>query len=108
MFSDKFQGKFATHYQGHLERISDFLRTGPGIWWKKTDRGVEFLDGSNENDTRQKGPTLMHFRSTSMAEIDLHLVQAWEECLTNKVQLPAKAIRYYNSTGDLNSIHEVS
>ena len=36
-------------YQVHLERISDFLSKGEGIWWKHT-LGIEFLDGSDQNN----------------------------------------------------------
>ncbi len=53
----------SNHYQAHLQRISDFILTGPGVWWRKTSEGVEFLDGSQEDDFRTVGPPLMHYRS---------------------------------------------
>lgn len=42
VFSHNFQHKFATHYQAHLEHISNFLVAGPGVWWKETSEGVDF------------------------------------------------------------------
>jgi len=26
--------KHSTHYQAHLERISDYLKFGQGVWWE--------------------------------------------------------------------------
>ena len=30
-------------HQAHLERISDFLLPGPGVWWKHSEDRIEFL-----------------------------------------------------------------
>lgn len=63
--------KFSEHYQAHLERISDYLLPGPGVWWKPTTQsGIMFLDGSNEDEHRLNGPTLQHFRSMSSPDIE--------------------------------------
>ncbi len=66
--------------QAHLERISDFLITGPGVWWRKTSEGFEFLDGTLEGEFYTLGPPLMHYRSHSLSDIDLYLLQQWERC----------------------------
>ncbi|KAI8493207.1 hypothetical protein Bbelb_292110 [Branchiostoma belcheri] len=29
------------HFQPHLERLSDFLESGEGVWWRKPERGLE-------------------------------------------------------------------
>ena len=34
----------SVHYQAHLERISDYLLQGPGVWWRYVENGVEFFD----------------------------------------------------------------
>ena len=34
----------ASQWQAHLERISDYLLPGKGIWWNETDKGIEFYD----------------------------------------------------------------
>jgi len=31
-----------TQHQAHLERISDYLKFGPSVWWKATTEGIEF------------------------------------------------------------------
>jgi hypothetical protein len=38
--------KTPTHHQAHLERISDFLLLGKGVWWTQTSDGIEFFDGA--------------------------------------------------------------
>ena len=36
--------KYPYAYQAHLERISDFLLSGEGAWWRNTVSGIEFID----------------------------------------------------------------
>ena len=79
--------KVSDHYQAHLERISDYLLCGPGIWWKEKPDGILFLDGCSENDCQADGPILQHFRSMSSAGLDLHLNQQWEACLSSGMYL---------------------
>eukprot|EP00731_Ephydatia_muelleri_P009736 Em0005g322a len=76
-------------YQSHIERISDYLVCGPGVWWKTTNDGVEFFDGDFEDDYRDVGPTMHHFRSSSLVDIDALLLEQWEQCITENIQLPA-------------------
>lgn len=94
----------SSHYQAHLERISDYVAKGPGVWWKHTTKGIEFLDGDSEVDHKTEGPNLMHFRSVSMADVDFYLHEQWEACCTSKVQLPATMIRHYAANGELTSL----
>ena len=94
----------SVHYQAHLERISDYLVLGPGVWWKKVSQGVMFLDGTSEEDFRDVGPSLQHFRSTSLTDIKLYLHQKWEACCSCGVELPATSVRYYGQDGILESI----
>lgn len=96
----------AQHYQAHLEQISDYLIHGPGVWWKETPEGIMFLDGSNESDYQDAGPTLQHFRSTSLSQIDLYLQQQWEVCCNSGVMLPATYLRFYGQDGTLEHISE--
>lgn len=74
--------KVSEHYQAHVHlehiiMISDYLLRGPGIWWKQTPQGIVFLDGSDEKEYQDNGPTLQHFRSMSSIEVELqaHLLQ---------------------------------
>ena len=61
--------KKSSHYQAHLERISDYLATGPGVWWRKTAKGIEFFDGENKLQARQPGPQLSHYHSKTISDI---------------------------------------
>ena len=98
----------SSHYQAHLERISDFLLPGHGVWWRQTLDGIEFLDGDAENDFNAEGPGLMHFRSSSTSDVDYHLYQQWQKCIDESIPLPALEIRQYDSNGDLESIAPAS
>ena len=92
------------HYQAHLERISDFLSKGEGIWWKKHALGIEFLDGSNQGDYHSLGPKLMHFRSCSLEDVDRYLHENWEMCIGQKIPLPALHIRTYGTDGEFEDV----
>ena len=96
--------KFSAHYQAHLERISDYLVPGPGIWWRRCLGGVEFLDGSTEPNYKETGPQLHHFRSKSTTDIELDLFEKWESICSSNTQLPATHIRCYNKQGSLQLI----
>ena len=91
---------FSIHYQAHLERISDYLIQGPGMWWKYVEKGVEFFDVVNIPNTCTS-PSIHHFRSTTMADVDMYLLKNWEKCLDEKVQLPAHFIRTYGHTHNI-------
>ena len=93
-------------YQAHLERISDFLVSGPGNWWREVDNGIEFFDVS------LPGPSfpphqMFHYRSTNLTDIHLHLLSKWEECIDNKISLPAAYIRTYTLAGSIHSIQTI-
>lgn len=86
--------KAPTQYQVHLERIGDYIMEGEGIWWQKVDAGIEFFDITS-NTHSPKGPQIMHFRDTSLSDVDHNLLTKWEKCLSERVTLPAMSIRYY-------------
>ena len=88
-------------YQAHLQAISDFIACGEGVWWCQILSGVEFFDGPDEPSTRPQGPTLHHFRSSSLALEEQHLKQCWEICLADEViTIPHRVIRLYEDNGD--------
>ncbi len=92
-------------YQTHLERISDYLVKGPGLWWRSVENGIEFFDCTH--DTEFPEHQMRHFRSSTLSDIDVYLQTKWEECVTN-ISLPASHIRHYNHNGDLRGIHPVT
>ena len=95
-----------TLHQAHLERISDFLLPGRGVWWQHTPGGIEFLDGDHSPSQHPEGPQMHHFRSISLPDIDMYMYlhSKWEECCYGHVRLPATYIRQYHSDGSLSTI----
>ena len=53
-----------TDYQAHLERLSDYLLTGEGVWWHRDSDTGDFVfhDGESEPEYREEGPPLMDFK----------------------------------------------
>ena len=62
-------------WQAHLKRVSRYLVCGEGIWWHKTDTGYEFHDGPNSPDFQVQGPDLLHFRHTTLQDLEDKIVQ---------------------------------
>ena len=101
--------KYSSHYQAHLERISNYLVLGRGIWWRRTTSGgAEFFDGSDTEETKAAGPQLQHFRSTSIPDVQLQLFKEWETVCTTNIELPATCIRCYNQQGTLESLYQAN
>lgn len=94
----------SSQYQAHLEQIGDYLVPGPGIWWQETSNGFEFFDGDDSDDHHKEGPSLQHYRSVTLMDVDLHLHNKLEECLHRRITLPAPVIRHYTSEGQLSKI----
>ena len=95
------------HYQAHLERMGDYLLQGPGIWWRYVDVGVEFFDIETPS-SHPPTPSLHHFRTTSLSDVDMYLLTKWEKCLEENVQLPAKYIRTYAAGGNVSELRSCS
>lgn len=80
--------KHSRWYQAHLERISDYILPGEGVWWKSdAEGGVEFFDSDKEPDFREEGPKLHHFRSSSLKQEESYLSSCWENCLQSKISI---------------------
>ena len=97
-----------TRYQAHLERISDFLALGPGIWWEETSSGFEFYDGDDSSDYHYEGPQPQHYRSATLPDVLLLLIQKWDECLKSTGILPAYILHQYTECGTLSHIHALT
>jgi hypothetical protein len=94
-------------WQAHLQRIPDYLTHGPGHWWNWTDdSSVEFYDGPEAEETKECGPSLHHFRSTSIKSIQNKLDVTWKDVYTSTPEvLPVQKLRneegkliYHNDT----------
>ena len=89
-------------YQAHLEKISDFLLCGRGVWWHVDEESKEivFHDSKGQPEFREQGPPIHHFRSSSFESESLYLKKKWEECLEQpNFHLPIKKIKVYDSRG---------
>ena len=96
------------YYQPHLERISDYIAVGPGIWWHKDEAigNIVFQDGPDEPETRPEGSLLYHFRNTSIEWLHQHLCEKWQECVSNGTGLIASIrLTVYDEDGNLKPIY---
>ena len=88
----------ASDWQSHLQRISDFLIFGEDVWWKKTEFGVEFID--KDGDFPCQKPLVRHFRSTTIADVEVQLEKNWAEVLAKNIPIPANSIIEEDETGN--------
>ena len=87
--------------QAHLERISDFLLRGKGVWWERLpNKGIKFLDSITEANFHKEGPDLHHFRSSNLTKEVDYLEECWINCVDKGIELPLSTIRKYTETGD--------
>ena len=86
-------------WQAHLERISTYLTPGEGVWWEKTPTGYHFFDGDDNPEQHSEGPSLQHFRYTSIPEVISQHKEAWEVVLQKKIELPTPKVHKYSLDG---------
>ena len=72
-------------YQCHLQRISDFLLCGKGVWWSLTGSAVVFHDATGRSSSHISGPPLHQLRSTTLVEEQSYLSECWKDVI-NKVE----------------------
>ena len=97
--------KYSSSWQAHLERISDFLLPGEGVWWSQDDEFVEFFDACGEAEFREEGPPLHHFRSSTLKNEDQCLKRCWQQCLEREVVIPTHIIRDESQDGKVMRIY---
>ena len=105
VFSKKFIKENNAEWQCQLERLSDYFYQGQNVWWKVNEIGIEFMDGSLNQDIKD-GPLLRHFRSSSIADIRNGVTNYWEMCITEKVVLPAYVIIGSDDTENLTNFFD--
>ena len=89
-------------WQAHLQRVSRYLVCGEGIWWHEIEgRGYEFHDGNHSPDFHVQGPDLLHFRHTSLKDLEEKIAKAWEQVLHENITLPTPYIKLYDKEGQL-------
>ena len=87
-----------------MERISDYLLRGPGVWWEEMPDGITFFDGTEEVNYREVGPKVKDFKSATLLDINLYLHEEWEACISSGIELPALHLRCYKEDGRLEKL----
>jgi hypothetical protein len=80
-------------FQTHLQRISDFLLCGKGIWWSSDETSVIFYDVTDRPVTSTAGPPLHHVRSYFEKEETNYICIS--EFNKQNLQLPIHKIKCY-------------
>ena len=75
------------------------------MWWKVNEIGIEFMDGSLNQDIKD-GPLLRHFRSSSITDSINELTNYWEMCIRENVVLPAYVIINSDETKNLTNFFD--
>ena len=66
-------------WQQHLRRISPFLASEEGIWWRSIPGGYTFHNGDTDEDSHNERPLLLHYRSAK--DVEKRQSINWEEML---------------------------
>ena len=97
---------YPREWQAHLE-ISDFLISGPGVWWEFDGENVIFHDSESHPPTRPEGPDLHHFRSSTLKKEEAYLEESWSQCLQSGIRLPAHFLYLPDKSGNPDRVHKV-
>ena len=87
-------------YQAHLERISDFLYCGQGVWWHREEENIIFHDGDDDPNFRIEGPTMMDFKTNNLQSVSHHLTTCWQKCIEECITLPLKEVNVFDKEGE--------
>ncbi len=84
-------------FQSHFQRISDYLLQG-NLYWKMDEHSVIFLDA--EDEKCHSVPTMFHFRTNTMKDVEAHLQDCWSDCVKRckrkKLVIPLPYIKVYD------------
>ena len=89
-------------WQAHLSRISAYL-VSKNVWWKAAPNSFVFFDGDKDLECRVEGPTLNHYRSCSIEDIEKQSVKNWKQILENEIELPTHILHIFDENGDFVS-----
>ena len=101
-FSTSFLIEHSSSWQAHLEKISDYILPGKGVWWNKSDEGcMEFFDAEGNAEHQPNGPEVHHYRSTTFQAEEKNLDECWQSCLNKQVPLPLHVLRIPDQNGNM-------
>ena len=76
-------------WQAHLKRISSYLILGK-VWWKVTENGFSFNDSDSDMDYYPQGPSLCHYRSSTLEDIEKKSNDNWEKIIQSDCEVPTR------------------
>ena len=79
----------------HLERISDFLVCGKGVWWEKNQHGFHFFDGDSELNQHPEGPILYHFNNNTIPQAEQRRLLCWKQAIEKIKPLLTEIVKLY-------------
>ena len=90
-------------WQAHLERIAPFLTPGKGQWWdiNQSESDIIFHDGDIHPNYIEKGPSLLHFRDSTLQDVVTQARGEWLQLLNGNVDIPSFEIKIYNEQGQV-------
>lgn len=86
-------------WQAHLKRISSYLLPGK-VWWKDTENGFSFNDSDSDVDYRPEGPSLCHYRSFTLDNIEKKSSDDWENIVQSNCEVPTHVLRIFDASGN--------
>ena len=98
-FDKAFVHKGLHSWQAHLHRICHYLKHGEGVWWSQDARVYRFHDSDADPDSHSEGPTLNHFRHTSLPDVYRQNDEIWHDLIQSNTSLPTTKIRIYQEDG---------
>ena len=84
-------------WQLHLRRISPFLISGEGVWWRYVSGGFQFLDGDTDRETQDGNDfTLLHFGKHSVEDVQERRGKCWKRIIDERLVIPATDVKVYD------------
>ena len=81
---------------------------GKDYWWCSENGNLVFYDGPNDPQSRHEGPSLHHFRGSSLKDEKKYLTNTWnvllEQFQSGKLQLPLSKFKLYDDDGKVKNI----
>ena len=108
LFSKRFIQNHLPDFQSHLQRIAHYLIHGEGVWWYKTDSGsICFKDSDLDPEYHNEGPSVLHFRNSTLKSVIARASQCWQEIVHEKISIPIRVVRRYDTQGIILDATEI-
>ena len=75
--------------------------SGQGVWWDRNDRSIIFKDGDGDPNFKDEGPSLKHFRSCHLSDVQHAALCAWDKILSLNITIPLsdQYVHLYDGNG---------